>query len=376
LHIRPKRRFHLLGAMIAAHIVVLLCALSPAVAAASAVQLARGAAVAAGHASSKTGSQERANRTNPELKPESDAKFFKKDYPDDLRPGVTKRFGFTHPYPAVQDSEDYARDFVKDENNDGGEWKAQMEYDNLRSKLQREYSDVIASEKNDAKEKHEFEEAQNANKKAEQEKAQAEQKAEAARKRARETADALKRFEDEIQDAINKVEAEIKDLEGCKEKLAVARQQLKELMATKKQLEIKHRETMAIHDAVEASEKQRLANLPKESPESETREKVDKMKRDIAVKEHETEIDGRSYEDQLKRIEATRAELDKAAARLRSVRKKEVDPNGGVYHTDEKAAQKSPGLYFLRSHSGSLSVGMASFTFTVFVTIFTSAASL
>jgi len=71
-------------------------------------------------------------------------------------------------------------------------------------------------------------------KKAEQEEAQAEQKAEAARKRVRETADASKRLEDEIQDAIAKVEAEIKDLDGCKEKLAVARQQLKELMATKK----------------------------------------------------------------------------------------------------------------------------------------------
>jgi len=233
LHIRLKRSFHFLGAMTAPHTVILFCVLSPAVITASTVQFAQSAAISVDHTGSKMSLQEHANRISPELKPESDTKFFKKDYPDDLRPGVTKRFGFSHPYPAVQDSEDYARDFLKDENNDVGEWKAQMEYDSLRSKLQREYSDVISSEKNDAKAKKEFGEAQNAQKKAEQEEAQAEQKAEAARKRVRETADASKRLEDEIQDAIAKVEAEIKDLDGCKEKLAVARQQLKELMATK-----------------------------------------------------------------------------------------------------------------------------------------------
>ena len=46
-----------------------------------------------------------------------------------------KYYVFNHPYPAVQDSNDFDFDFVKDENSDGGRWAAQMEYDTLRSKI-------------------------------------------------------------------------------------------------------------------------------------------------------------------------------------------------------------------------------------------------
>merc|ERR1712139_144988 len=42
---------------------------------------------------------------------------------------------FKHPYPVVQDHEEFDSDFVKDENSDNGEWKAQTEYDRLRHKL-------------------------------------------------------------------------------------------------------------------------------------------------------------------------------------------------------------------------------------------------
>jgi hypothetical protein len=62
----------------------------------------------------------------------SDKKFFKKDYPDDKRPVVHNHFD--HPYPKVQDDERYDKDYIKDENDDGGYWKAQMEYDRLKNK--------------------------------------------------------------------------------------------------------------------------------------------------------------------------------------------------------------------------------------------------
>merc|ERR1719311_1373099 len=76
-------------------------------------------------------------RVSPDLEPESDKKFFGKDYPWDKRPVADKHYVFDHPYPAVQDTGDYDRDFVKDENADGGKWKAQMEYDTLRSKIRK-----------------------------------------------------------------------------------------------------------------------------------------------------------------------------------------------------------------------------------------------
>merc|ERR1719359_1183911 len=71
---------------------------------------------------------------SPTLEPKSDKKFFGKDYPQDARPKVDV-LHFKHPYPVVQDTDEFDKDFVKDENADNGEWAAQMEYDRLRHKL-------------------------------------------------------------------------------------------------------------------------------------------------------------------------------------------------------------------------------------------------
>merc|ERR1719498_1037213 len=57
-----------------------------------------------------------------------------KGYPEDEKYHSVKT-KFDHPYPVVQESRDYDKDYVKDENNDNGEWKAQMEYDRLRAKI-------------------------------------------------------------------------------------------------------------------------------------------------------------------------------------------------------------------------------------------------
>jgi len=77
-----------------------------------------------------------ARRVSPEVD-QSDKKFFKKDYAWDKRPVADHHYVFDHPYPAVQDTGDFDRDFVKDENNDGGRWKAQMAYDVLRSQIRK-----------------------------------------------------------------------------------------------------------------------------------------------------------------------------------------------------------------------------------------------
>merc|ERR1719453_2509376 len=60
-----------------------------------------------------------------------------KDYPFDKRPITDEHYVFDHPYPAVQDSGDFDKDFVKDENSDGGRWQTQMEYDTLRGKIRK-----------------------------------------------------------------------------------------------------------------------------------------------------------------------------------------------------------------------------------------------
>merc|ERR1711881_515397 len=82
------------------------------------------------------GAVHHAKRISPAVD-SSDKKFFDKDYPADRRPVADKYYVFDHPYPAVQDSGDYDKDYVKDENSDGGRWKAQMDYDTLRSKIRK-----------------------------------------------------------------------------------------------------------------------------------------------------------------------------------------------------------------------------------------------
>merc|ERR1719490_475172 len=79
---------------------------------------------------------------SPKLDPESDKVFFDHDYPDNLRGKGKLKPEFGHPYPAVQDTNEFDRDYVKDENNDGGEWKAQMDYDSMRTKLSKARDDM------------------------------------------------------------------------------------------------------------------------------------------------------------------------------------------------------------------------------------------
>lgn len=93
---------------------------------------------------------------HPELSPKSDKKFFGKDYGADMRPGFDAAPKWTAPYPKVQSPEKYDKDYVKDENADGGHWKAQMDYDTLKMKYYKQQQIVtdlakkLAAEKGEA----------------------------------------------------------------------------------------------------------------------------------------------------------------------------------------------------------------------------------
>jgi len=78
--------------------------------------------------------ESQAPELKPSLSPKSDNKFFGKDYPDDLRPTIDAHPKWTYPYPKVQSDAKFDADYVKDENNDGGHWKAQMDYDEVKMK--------------------------------------------------------------------------------------------------------------------------------------------------------------------------------------------------------------------------------------------------
>merc|ERR1712224_280059 len=98
----------------------------------------------------------------PELEPKSDHKFFGKggDYPDDRRPSGkhSKEDKFDHPYPEVQDDDKYDNDYVADKNNDNGHWKAQMAYDQARSKLAKEKAELSEAKEKEKKEAQDLDE--------------------------------------------------------------------------------------------------------------------------------------------------------------------------------------------------------------------------
>merc|ERR1719161_438729 len=114
-----------------------------------------------------------AAKIEPDLDPTSDKKFFGKDYPDDMRPGLIKEpimnkvHKFSHPYPTVQDSDHYDKDYVEDANNDKGYWDAQMRYDKAKMEYLKQKKDVDAALKKYKKEKEDVEKAKEAELKAE-----------------------------------------------------------------------------------------------------------------------------------------------------------------------------------------------------------------
>jgi len=279
----------------------------------------------------------RAARVNssivPDLDPTSHKTFFGKDYPDDLRPGVTGHHSlkeFDHPYPAMQDTDDYENDYVKDENSDGGEWKAQMDYDSLRNKVRKEKREADAAKKKAEKEQQELDEARRAEEEARRKALEAQKRASEAAKRADE---AGKKVQDlggkkgskdgSIEDAIRQVEKESEDLEKCKEELEKARQRLKKLMEEREKAE--KTKTEAEETEKPAREEQKKNNI----------QDMDYKQR-IAKEQVEKRAAEKAYEQQMKELEDAEAELEQSQKRLRKYRKDGTDDDGGVYEKKDK----------------------------------------
>merc|ERR1719297_561966 len=153
---------------------------------------------------------------SPKLDPESDKVFFGHDYPDNLRGKGKLKPEFGHPYPAVQDTNEFDRDYVKDENNDGGEWKAQMEYDLLRTKLSKAQDDMEKAKAANEAAQNRFADAKRKEAKAMEEAgvskdkvAKARAEARAAEKDASDAKDATEKAEEQdVEDMRKAVEAE------------------------------------------------------------------------------------------------------------------------------------------------------------------------
>lgn len=290
----------------------------------------------------------------------SDKKFFKKDYTWDKRPVADEHYVFDHPYPAVQDTGDYDRDFVKDENADGGKWKAQMTYDVLRNKIRQAKKDLAESKSKLEKEEAEWRAAKE---RFESTSADADSSESMKEKAEKDAADASKKVNElegssgkdgtkvggAVGDAVKKVNGEMNDLEKCKKELAAAKKRLKELIKKKEEMEAK--------DAAEAPAKKKKAEEEKVKKAKEKKDKdgaLSKAEQEVADKaaaeghwkkqlaeeqKHSAEA-SKSYEEELADVKRTEAQLKEAEKNLRKFRRPPyVDGNGGVYNVpdDEKS---------------------------------------
>lgn len=262
----------------------------------------------------------RGGKIDPDLKDyplsdesgQTDKHFFGKDYPADRRPGTHDGFPHDYPFPNVQHTQKYDNDYVKDENNDGGEWQAQMDYDISRNKVQHQEASVMAASK---AEKDELAQLQS----AESEKASAEAAAEEARMAASQAQKDAASAEAKLEELAGKatdadstgvigqaqatVDKELKSFEDCQKQLEAKKENLKKLMA--------ERDAKA-SAAANAS----VANATNASADADKEEANVKA----ALKSvEEEEADVKSTEEQLakaqKRLEEARRKHSEAARR-------------------------------------------------------------
>jgi septal ring factor EnvC (AmiA/AmiB activator) len=310
-------------------------------------------------------------RISPALDTQSSKAFFKKDYPDDRRPQADA-LHFGHPYPVVQDSGEFDKDFVKDENGDNGHWQAQQEYDRLRHKLRTEKKEAAqALEKRQEEEQElkrvmeKYDKKHEEHQEAIAEKQAAIKEPEKARKpevpvkpkvqQAQESSSwswswwpfswpkwsmpempeipesgkAAKPAKQSsgVNEAGEDTEKEMDDLKKCKDELAKAKAKLEKLMDELEKAKAKQAEadaTLASATEKQGEAKQLAETLHEKSTEEEA--------------EHNTARE--AYLKQQKLVLEMKADLDAAAAKVKAYRDAE-DANGGVYNTHSSAKSLS-----------------------------------
>jgi len=242
----------------------------------------------------------------PKLDPASSRRFFLKEYPRDSQPKVGKSFPFDHPYPTVQEPDDFDRDYVKDENGDNGYWKAQTEYDNLRAKLRKEKQDVkeaIVKDKVVKEMEDEVKEKENE-----------------VREKENEVKEKVRRRENEVKEKVRRREKEevhsnftAEHLNDCRRELKEARMQLKKLLA---ELESAKQNKTAADEAVQdAKAKERAAETEEQEFKVQVKEEV-----------HEHKAAQRAYEEQALKVKQLERDLSAAAAEVRRIRGEAVHP--------------------------------------------------
>jgi len=287
---------------------------------------------------------------NPTLRPVSDKKFFGKDYPNDKRPKVDV-LHFNHPYPVVQDSDDFDADYVKDENHDNGEYKAQTEYDRLRHKLLKEKADVAKALAAKTEAENELHDAIKREKAQEDKQKKAQEKEDAKKKtgtvQGGEAKEAVKKSSGEytvpgakspggvstpgvVNVEPDDVQKKMDELERCKKQLAEAREKLKKLM---EELEAAKAEQDQMEAAVDAaSEQSSILGKKQQIADAKAKEEYEEY---LEAKE--------AYDKQQATVAKMEADIRIASEKVRAFRDAS-DKEGGVYPTSQRSGSASHSL--------------------------------
>lgn len=260
-------------------------------------------------------------RVYPELQPKSSERFFNDDYPDDRRAKVVHKF--KRPYPNLQDTDEFDRDFVKDENSDGGEWTAQSAYDSLKNKLLKKKKDLSKAKEESEDAVDRLGRASRAAERRAKRRAAAEESSDSSDSSGGTSGDSS--TIEEVPAATAKVEDAVDNLEDCQKELDDARAKLKELM---KNTDVKKQEgaqaAAALRKVADGAEEDELG--------AEKREK--EMEDQSEEKQNSLKQANHRYENAQAKLEKMKADLKKAEAKLKKFRQA-PDAEGGVYRTEE-----------------------------------------
>merc|ERR1719515_351957 len=255
--------------------------------------------------------------SHPALHPVSDSKFYdgsRADYVTDERPHKDAPLHFNHPYPEVQDSHDYDKDYVKDENGDSGEFAAQEKYDHLRQHIVDQMKEL--------------------------------ERLKALQKAAHDALAAHKAAAGAVHEKVpdvppagdlstKEVEIEINDLDKCKEQLRIAREKLQKAIVERKAALDAYEKAKAEHEAAKLKAKAAKA------------EEV-KLEGEVKEEDHEHNTAYADFQEKDATLKKMEAELEAAAKALRKFRDADGSAStkgqdGGVYR-ESGAMSSTPTL--------------------------------
>jgi len=321
----------------------------------------------------------------------SDKKFygppFPADYPDDVSPPAEKGlFKKNSVYPKVQEEGFFDTDYVKDENSDRGQWKAQSDYDAARTKAanekrqaenaakraekeaqeeaqaadkfaqRKQQEEAVASEAKKAADEADGA-AQSAKNKAAEAHAEAEDQQRKAAEAADEAADAAgadhTTLEKRVKNAEETLAKETAGFKECQKQLQEAKAKVEELQRAKEKLE-KEGETTSDRVAAETEEMEKgkkaveeakfhaneaeAKQVVAEKRLQEAHEKNEAAKQELEQQEAEKKEAQRVAAKEGEDLKEAEKELESTKSTLRHIRGLEAVPAGATEAPKEGAA--------------------------------------